>query len=147
MEQANEESTRKRRLISATCAQKRKQAIAGNGILNWNCPPWLKVNADKTGFEVRPERVAIVHRIIKLIKEGKGKCEISRMFDAENVPTWGSDKKWKNQMWAKRWRVNYILEVVKSRVLVAELKLPEKILSKTHRRQISKRKSKLVRGL
>ena len=123
MERANEESARKSRLISAACEQKRKLAIAGKGILNGNCPPWLKVNADKTGFEVRPERVAIVQRIIKLIKEGKGKREISRMFDAEKVPTWGSDKKWKDTNWAKRWRDNYILEVVKSRALVGELKL------------------------
>jgi DNA invertase Pin-like site-specific DNA recombinase len=123
MERANEESARKSRLISAACEQKRKQAIAGKGILNGNCPPWLKVNADKTGFEVRPERVAIVHRIIKLIKEGKGKREISRMFDAEKVPTWGSDKNYKNKNWAKRWRDNYLLEVVKSRALVGELKL------------------------
>ena len=123
MERANEESSRKSRMISAACAQKRKQASAGKGSLNGNCPPWLKVNADKTGFEVRPERVAIVHRIIKLIKEGKGKREIARMFDAEKVPTWGSDKHYKNKNWAKRWRDNYLLEVVKSRALVGELKL------------------------
>jgi DNA invertase Pin-like site-specific DNA recombinase len=123
MERANEESARKSRLVRAACEQKRKLVLAGKGIINGNCPPWVKVNADKTGFEVRPERVAIVQRIVKLIKEGKGKREIARMLDAEKVPTWGSDKKYKNKTWALVWRENYILEMVKSRALVGELKL------------------------
>jgi DNA invertase Pin-like site-specific DNA recombinase len=123
MERANEESTRKSRLVRAACEQKRKLVLAGKGIINGNCPPWLKVNAEKTGFEVRPERVAIVHRIIRQIKEGKGKREIARILDAEKVPTWGSDKKYKNKEWARVWRENYILEMVKSRALVGELKL------------------------
>src|ERR1035437_5962970 len=129
MQRANEESERKSRLISAACEQKRKLAIAGKGILNGNCPPWLKVNADKTGYEFRPERVVIVQRIIKLIKDGKGKREIARMLEAEKVPTWAADKdyskvreKKKRKYWGSRWRENYILEIVKSRALVGEIK-------------------------
>jgi DNA invertase Pin-like site-specific DNA recombinase len=126
MQRANEESTTKSGRICAAYEKKRELAKAGKAILSGNRPPWLKVNADKTGFEVRPERVAIVQRIIKLIKEGKGKREIARMLDAEGVPTWGADKKWKTEKtknWAKIWRENYILEMVKSRALVGELKL------------------------
>lgn len=123
MERANEESARKSRLVSAACEQKRKLAIAGKGIINGNCPPWLKVNAAKTGFEVRPERVVTVHRIIQMMKQGKGKREIARVLDMEKVPTWGSDKNYKDKKWAQRWRDNYILEMVKSRALVGELKL------------------------
>ena len=92
MQRAHEESSRKSEMISAACEQKRKDAIAGKGILNGNCPPWLKVNADKTGYELRPERVAIVKRIIRLIKDGKGKREIARMLEAEKVPTWARIK-------------------------------------------------------
>src|ERR1035437_6470403 len=129
MQRAHEESSRKSEMISAACEQKRKEAIAGKGILNGNCPPWLKVNADKTGFEFRPERVVIVQRIIKLIKDGKGKREIARMLEAEKVPTWAADKdyskvrkKMKRKDWGSRWRDNYILEMVKSRALVGEIK-------------------------
>jgi DNA invertase Pin-like site-specific DNA recombinase len=126
MQRANEESTTKSGRICEAYEKKRELAKAGKAILSGNRPPWLKVNADKTGFEVRPERVAIVQRIIKLMKAGKGKREIARMLDAEGVATWGADKKWKKEKtknWAKIWRENYILEMVKSRALVGELKL------------------------
>ena len=130
MQRANEESSRKSSLICAAYEAKRKLAKEGKAILSGNRPPWLKVNADKTGFEFRPERVAIVQRIVKLIKEGKGKREIARMLEAEKVPTWAADKdyskvreKKKRKDWGSHWRDNYILEMVKSRALVGELKL------------------------
>jgi DNA invertase Pin-like site-specific DNA recombinase len=126
MQRAHEESATKSTRILAAYENKRKLAKEGKGIMSGNRPPWLKVNADKTGFEFRPERVAIVQRIVKLIKEGKGKREIARMLDAEKVRTWGADKNWKTEKtkkWAQVWRENYILEMVKSRALVGELKL------------------------
>ena len=130
MQRANEESATKSKRIRAAYENKRKLAKEGKDILSGNRPPWLKVNADKTGFEFRPERVAILHRIIRLIKEGKGKREIARMLDAEGVPTWGADRNWsekhKKEGWASRWRENYILEAVKSRALVGELRTQQR---------------------
>lgn len=130
MQRANEESATKSTRIRAAYEAKRKLAKEGKAILSGNRPPWLKVNADKTGFEFRPERVAIVKRIVQLVKEGKGKREIARMLDAEKVPTWAADKDYskvrkerKRSDWGGRWRENYILEMVKSRALVGELKL------------------------
>lgn len=130
MQRAHDESKRKSELIRAAYETKRKLAKEGKDTLSGNCPPWLKRKADKTGFEVRPERVAIVNRIIQLVKEGRGKREIARMLDAENVPTWAADKNYskvrekkKRKDWGGRWRDNYILEMVKSRALVGELKL------------------------
>jgi DNA invertase Pin-like site-specific DNA recombinase len=130
MQRANEESSRKSSLIRAAYETKRKLAKEGKDILSGNRPPWLKVNADKTGFEFRPERVAILLRIIRLVKEGKGKREIARMLDAEGVPTWGADRNWSEQHkkdgWASCWRENYILEAVKSRALVGELRTQQR---------------------
>ena len=130
MQRANEESTTKSGRICEAYEKKRELAKAGKAILSGNRPPWLKVNADKTGFEVRPERVAIVKRIIQLIKNGKGKREIARMLEAEKVPTWAADKDYskvrarkERSDWGSHWRENYILEMVKSRALVGELKL------------------------
>ena len=125
MQRANEESATKSKRIRDAYETKRALAKEGKAILSGNRPPWLKVNANKTGFEFRPERVAIVKRIVQLIKEGKGKREIARMLDAEKVRTWGADKNWKTEetkKWAKVWRENYILEMVKSRALVGELR-------------------------
>jgi hypothetical protein len=124
MQRANEESTRKSGMIRRKKAEQRKQAMAGNGIITSNCPAWLRVKADKSGFEVIPERVKIVKRIIQWVKAGKGKREIARMLDAENIPTWSSMKNWKTKetkKWAKHWRDNYVLELIRSRTLLGEL--------------------------
>jgi DNA invertase Pin-like site-specific DNA recombinase len=112
MQRANEESTRKSILTGSAWAHKRKLAIEGKAVMTAHCPSWLRLKADKSGFEPIPERLALVKRIIRLVKEGKGKREIARMLDAEKVPTWS---------WAKRWRDNYILELITARSLLGEL--------------------------
>jgi len=112
MQRANEESNRKSELTGAAWAQKRKLAMEGKAVMTRHCPAWLRLKADKTGFEPIPERVQLIHRIIRLVKEGKGKREIARMLDAEAVPVWSR---------ARRWRDNYILELIKSRTLLGEL--------------------------
>jgi hypothetical protein len=112
MQRANEESNRKSELTGAAWAQKRKLAMEGKAVMTRHCPAWLRLKADKTGFEPIPERVQLIHRIIRLVKEGKGKREIARMLDAEAVPVWSR---------AKSWRDNYILELIKSRTLLGEL--------------------------
>ncbi len=62
MSRANEEINRKSDRIRRKKAEQRKQAMAGNGIITSKCPAWLRVKADKSGFEVIPERVKIVKR-------------------------------------------------------------------------------------
>ena len=116
MQRAHEESTRKSDFTRQNWAQKRKLAIAGKEVLTKNCPSWLKLKEDKTGFEPIPERVKLAKRIIKLVQEGKGKREIARMLDAEKVPTWS---------WAKCWRDNYILELFGEIKFCAVLKQQE----------------------
>src|ERR1035437_4866042 len=117
MQRANEECTRKSILTGSAWAHKRKLAIEGKAVMTAHCPSWLRLKADKSGFEPIPERLALVKRIIRLVKEGKGKREIARMLDAEKVPTWS---------YAKCWRDNYILELVKSRALLGELRLQQR---------------------
>ena len=114
MQRANEESNRKSELTGSAWKHKRKMAVERKEIMTGHCPAWLRLTADKKGFEPIPERVKVLHRIIRLVKEGKGKREISRMLDAEKVPTWGR---------AKEWRENYILDMTKSRTLLGELQL------------------------
>jgi len=121
MQRANEESSRKSDMIRRKKAEQRKQAMAGNGIITSNCPGWLRVKADKSGFEPIPERVKIVKRIIQWVKEGKGKRDIARMLDAEKVPTWSSGKNWEDESVAKHWRDNYVLELIRSRTLLGEM--------------------------
>ncbi len=114
MQRANEESNRKSQLTGSAWAHKRKLAIERKEVMTKHCPAWLRLKADKSGFEPIPERVVVLQRIVRLLKEGKGKREISRMLDAEKVPTWSR---------AKNWYENYILSITKSRAMLGELQL------------------------
>lgn len=121
MQRAHDESSRKSRLVQQALDQKRKMAMAGKEILNSRCPAWLRAKADKSGFEFIPERVAVLQRIIGMMKDGRGKREIARTLNAEAVPTWGSTKRS-----AKEWEEHNILAVTKSRSLVGELQLDQR---------------------
>ena len=112
MQRANEESSRKSDVVGAAWAAKRKAVAAGKEILTAHCPAWLRLKADKTGFELIPERFKVLKRIFRLVKEGKGKREIARTLDGEGVPPWSR---------GEHWRDNYILELIKSRTLLGEL--------------------------
>ncbi len=114
MQRANEESNRKSELTGSAWAHKRKITIEKNEVMTRHCPAWLRLKTDKSGFKPIPERIAVLRRIIKLVKEGKGKREIARKLEAEKVPVWGR---------AKKWRENYILDITKSRSLLGELQL------------------------
>jgi DNA invertase Pin-like site-specific DNA recombinase len=112
MQRANEESTRKSELVGSAWADKRRRTAAGKEILTKHCPRWLRPKVDRTGFEPIPERITIVKRIFRLVKQGIGKREIARTFDLEGIKPWSS---------AKAWRENYILETIRSRTTLGEL--------------------------
>lgn len=121
MGRAHEESARKSDLVQKALDRKRKLAMAGETILTTRCPLWMRVRADKKGFELIPERAAVAQRIIRLVLEGKGKREIARMLNAEKVPTWGNREKS-----AKEWHENNILYLTKSRALMGALQLDQR---------------------
>jgi len=112
MQRANEESTRKSSLVGAAWANKRQLTAEGKRILTKACPLWLKVKPDRTGFESIPERVKVIKRIFRMIKQGIGKREIARTFDMEGIAPWSK---------AKTWRESYVLETIKSRTPLGEL--------------------------
>ena len=112
MQRANEESSRKSDLVGAAWANKRKLTVEGKQILTKTCPLWLRPKADGTGFEPIPERVKIIKRMFRMLKQGIGKREIARTLDMEGIVPWSK---------AKNWRESYILETVKSRMPLGEL--------------------------
>ncbi len=112
MQRANEESTRKSSLVGAAWAKKRQLTVEGKRILTKACPLWLRPKPDATGFEPIPERVNIIKRIFRMIKQGIGKREVARTFDMEGIAPWSK---------AKTWRESYVLETIKSRTPLGEL--------------------------
>jgi len=110
LSRANEESRMKSLRICQAWAAKR--AKVGEKKMTALCPFWLKLSADRSKFEIVPEKAAIVTRIFQMAAEGKGQNFIARTFNVEKVP------KAEN---ASRWHVSSVSRVLKSRTVIGEL--------------------------
>jgi DNA invertase Pin-like site-specific DNA recombinase len=94
MSRANEESARKSDRLSQ--AWKAKRASIGQKKLTARCPSWLRLTADRTGFDVIEERAAIVRRIFDEAASGIGTFTIVRRLNEEGVPTFARKGGWQN---------------------------------------------------
>lgn len=87
MTRAHEESATKSKRLSQAWANRRKLARETGRPMGRNCPPWLRWTPG--GYELRPERAAIVRLIFRLAAEGMGKRSITQTLNKERIPTWG----------------------------------------------------------
>ncbi|MDT6939824.1 recombinase family protein [Brucella pseudogrignonensis] len=109
MARAHEESLMKSKRVTAAWERKKELARAEKKPLTPRCPEWLELRDGK--FHVRPERVAIVHRIFQDTIDGYGRREIVRRLNAEKVPTWrGGDG----------WQTSSVAKVVQSKAVIGE---------------------------
>ena len=110
LSRANEESRIKSSRLSAVWASKRERIREEK--MTAHCPAWLRMKPDRTGFELIPEKVAIVRRIFKMAAAGKGKITIARTFTRENVPRMGK---------GVRWHTSTIQKILESRAVIGEI--------------------------
>lgn len=88
---ANEESETKSSRIKEAHERKRKQRVSfafGQG------PGWLQPNADRSGWEIIPEKVASVRRVFELTARGFGATAIARLANKERWPVPGKATSW-----------------------------------------------------
>ncbi|MFM0567062.1 recombinase family protein [Paraburkholderia caledonica] len=83
MARAHEESVRKSQRVRA--AWKSKRENAGNAKLTATCPQWMKLSADRKSFELIPESVKVVRRIIELQLQGMGQQSIVKLLNQKGV--------------------------------------------------------------
>ena len=79
---AHEESAIKSSRVAAAWATKR----AKGKILTRVCPAWLKVNHDKTAYELIPDRVEVVQLIFKLSLANNGSHLIAKRLNELGIP-------------------------------------------------------------
>lgn len=109
MARAHEESKIKSDRVSAAWQKKKELARTEKKPLTPRCPEWLELREGK--FHLRPERVAIVHRIFQDTMDGYGRREIVRRLNTDKVPTWrGGDG----------WHTSSVAKVVQSRATIGE---------------------------
>lgn len=94
MSRANEESARKSDRLSQ--AWKAKRALIGEKKLTARAPSWLRLRADRSGFEVIEDRAAIVRRIFDDAASGLGTYTIVRRLNEDGVPTFMGKGGWQN---------------------------------------------------
>jgi DNA invertase Pin-like site-specific DNA recombinase len=87
MSRAWEESDVKSRRIAAAWSDKRKRAATEGHKLTRTVPAWLRLNADRTGFDVIEERAELIRRIFQMAIDGYGIESIAVCLNKERVDT------------------------------------------------------------
>ena len=87
MMRANEESSTKSMRLRAAWAARRD--APGSCYHGQQCPAWLTGKADKSGYQVVPEKAAIVQRIYSEALVGHGLQTITQRLNEEHVPMLG----------------------------------------------------------
>lgn len=64
-------------------------------------PAWLRLKADRSEYELIPEKAEIVRRIVKLSLDGFGDMRICRILNDEGVPVISDHRCWSNGYIAK----------------------------------------------
>ena len=112
MSRAHEESeTKSKRVKAAIVAQIKHWIDNGHGkvIRNGADPYWCHQKADKSGFDLVPERVEIIKHIIDLYLKGWGYHKIVVYLNENYTPFKG-----------KKWYVQYLTSFIKNRTLIGE---------------------------
>jgi DNA invertase Pin-like site-specific DNA recombinase len=102
---AAEESATKGRRLRAAWHSKRTAAAAERKPMTRIAPSWLQLKADRSGYEVIPERAKIVRKVFELYLRGSGYETIARTLNEGKVPTWGR---------AQHWHRSYIVRLLRN---------------------------------
>jgi DNA invertase Pin-like site-specific DNA recombinase len=116
LSRGHEESLTKSKRLTAAWLKKRE--LAHKKILTRVCPGWLKANDDLTGFEVIPERAALVQEIFELTAAGHNKAKIAGILNDRKEPVWDTGRKSK----PVRWYDTFINNLLTGRAVLGELK-------------------------
>ncbi len=110
MSRAHEESKMKSfRLMNAWVAKREKATNIGVK-LTAKAPAWLRLNESRTGFEIIPERQAVVRQIFQMKLAGKGANLIAKELNrTPNI--WKPSKKDKRKK-NEGWRGSYIRKIL-----------------------------------
>lgn len=118
MSRANNESAAKSARLSAAWGQKKLRAAASNQILTRECPRWLRVNDDKTVFEVLEDRVGSIRKVFEMKIGGHGIVSIVSRANSEGWPAPGKQS---------TWHLSLVGRLLKNRALLGEYQ-PHKLV-------------------
>jgi len=113
---AHEESRHKSERLAASWKIKRDRlGQADIRPITGVCPAWLRLDPNKQGFEVIPDRATIVQEIFRRTAEGEGKRSITADLNRRGVETWGRGKSK-----ATAWHSSYLHKILSNPAVVGE---------------------------
>lgn len=116
MARAHEESATKARRLREAWEGKRKRT--GTKKLTARCPAWLKLNDDKTQFDIIEDRKETICRIFDMKLDGKGATSIIRELNS-TPGIWKPGSK-NNRKQGEGWRESYVRKILQSRAVIGE---------------------------
>ncbi|WP_084466170.1 MULTISPECIES: recombinase family protein [unclassified Aminobacter] len=108
-QRAHEESATKAKRLREAWEAKRQNAHKVP--LTKIAPAWVRLRDDRQGFELIPDRAAIVRRIFDMSLAGKGHQAIAEAFNREQLPVFGR---------ATHWHRTYIKKILGSSAVIGE---------------------------
>jgi len=109
MVRANDEANTRSLRGKQNWIQKRRRALQEK--LTAQGPAWVRLKANRKGWNLVPERVKLVRRMFAMAECGMGKWRIARKLNNEKIVPWGR---------AKWWTSGYIGRILRNRAVLGE---------------------------
>jgi hypothetical protein len=113
---ANQESFRKAQLVAAAKERKRAKLAAADlqdRPYTLQTPAWITWNDATKGYDLVPERAAVIREIFTLADQGWSVDRIARDLNKREVPTWGEGRRK-----AAYWRGSYLRKIFASKAAI-----------------------------
>lgn len=113
---ANQESFYKGERVAQAKANKRKALLAGglrDKPYTRQTPAWITWHDESKGYQLIPERAAVVREMFELADSGMGLDGVARVLNKREEPTWGEGKRK-----AEHWRGSYLRKIVASKAAI-----------------------------
>lgn len=120
---AHDESANKSRVSSRNWTQKRK--AAADKPLTAQCPAWLKMKADRSGFEIIVAKANWVRKAFALAIDGMGSNKIAQRLD--KLTEGKSIVQRKRHSGSTKWEPSYIHQLMRDRAVLGEYQPHRKV--------------------
>lgn len=114
MFRAHEESSRKSQLIGDAWTARRDRRPA---VITRECPRWLVARADKSGYDVIPERVESIQKVFNMMAGGFGNIAIVRKA---NLERWPAPATGNHETGIKTWHSSLVVRLINNRSVLGE---------------------------
>jgi len=108
---AHNENVHRQHRTKASWEGRRKAHAEQGTVVTGRCPQWLRVSDGRKGFDLIPDRAAIVKKIFKMAAAGHGANYVTKDLNRSEVPTFGR---------AKAWGLSYVKKILTNRSVIGE---------------------------